>query len=137
MRVLALDYGTARCGAAVSDPTGTLATPLEPVLAADTRRGRARLRELIAELDPELVLVGLPLSLRGTDTQQTADTRAFAASLAQAVPVRVELYDERFTTRMAERSGGRANEDSRAAAHLLQGWLDARPVMHTTSSDDG
>ena len=137
MRVLALDYGKARCGAAVSDPTGTLATPLDPILAADTRRGRARLRELIAELDPELVLVGLPLSLSGQDSQQTADTRAFAASLAQAISIPVQLYDERFTTRMAERSGGRASEDSRAAAHLLEGWLAARPVTPTTLPADG
>ena len=137
MRVLALDYGKARCGAAVSDPTGTLATPLDPILAADTRRGKARLRELIAQLDPELVLVGLPLSLSGRDSQQTADTRAFAASLARAISIPVQLYDERFTTRMAERSGGRASEDSRAAAHLLEGWLAARPVTSTTLRADG
>lgn len=136
MRVLALDYGKARCGCAVSDPTGTLATPLEPVLAVDTRRGRARLREVIAELQPEMVLVGLPLSLSGRDSQQTADTRAFATSLAGAIDVPVQLYDERFTTRMAERTGGRAHEDSRAAAHLLEGWLAARPVSQPTPRTD-
>ncbi len=123
MRVLALDYGSARCGCAVSDPTGVLATPLEPVLGPGTRRGRARLRELVTSVGAELVLVGLPLSLRGEDSAQTAETRAFAAGLERAVAVPVELYDERFTTRMAERSGGRSSEDSRAAAHLLEGWL--------------
>jgi putative holliday junction resolvase len=126
VRVLALDYGSARCGAAVSDPTGVLATPLEPVLAPGTRRGRARLRELVRETGAERVLIGLPLSLSGEDSEQTRETRAFAAGLQGAVDVPVELYDERFTTRMAERSGGRANEDSRAAAHLLEGWLAAR-----------
>jgi putative Holliday junction resolvase len=125
MRVLALDYGSARCGCAVSDPTGVLATPIEPVANPGTRRGRARLRALTRELDVERVIVGLPLSLSGGDSAQTAETRAFAARLADELPVPVELYDERFTTRLAERDGGRASEDSRAAAHLLESWLAA------------
>ena len=137
MRVLALDYGSARCGTAVSDPTGVLATPLAPVLAPATRRGRARLRELIAETGAERVLIGLPLSLDGEDSAQTAETRAFAEGLARAVAVPVELFDERFTTRMAERTGGRASEDSRAAAHLLEGWLAARrPVVGAPEDAD-
>jgi len=68
-------------------------------------------------------VVGLPLSLSGADSAQTSETRAFADRLARALSVPVELYDERFTTRLAERTGGRASEDSRAAAHLLEGWL--------------
>jgi putative holliday junction resolvase len=123
MRVLALDYGSARCGCAVSDPTGVLATPLEPVLAPASRRGLGRLRALVAELGVERVVVGLPLSLSGGDSAQTGETRAFAARLEHTLSVPVELYDERFTTRLAERSGGRASEDSRAAAHLLEDWL--------------
>jgi putative holliday junction resolvase len=122
-RVLALDYGSARCGCAVSDPTGVLATPLPAIAAPNTRRGIGRLRALVAELGAERVLVGLPLSLSGSESAQTAETRAFAARLEAALPVPVELYDERFTTRLAERTGGRADEDSRAAAHLLDGWL--------------
>jgi putative Holliday junction resolvase len=123
MRVLALDYGSARCGCAVSDPTGVLATPLAMVAAPGTRRGLGRLRALVDELGAERVVVGLPLSLSGQDSAQTVETRAFAARLEAALEVPVELYDERFTTRMAERTGGRADEDSRAAAHLLDGWL--------------
>jgi putative holliday junction resolvase len=123
MRVLALDYGSARCGCAVSDPTGTVATPLEPVLTPASRRGIGRLRALVAELDAERVIVGLPLSLSGGDSRQTAEARAFAGRLQKALPVPVELFDERFTTALAQRSGGRASEDSRAAAHLLEGWL--------------
>lgn len=126
MRVLALDYGSARCGCAVSDPTGVLATPVEPVLAPGTRRGLARLRSLVRELEVERVVVGLPLSLSGGDSAQTTETRAFAAKLEQNLTVPVELYDERFTTRMAQRTGGASDEDSRAAAHLLDGWLAAR-----------
>jgi putative Holliday junction resolvase len=125
MRVLALDYGSARCGCAVSDPTGVLATPIEPVPNPATKRGIGRLRELAAELEVERVVVGLPLSLSGADSAQTEETRRFAERLSAALTVPVELYDERFTTRLAERSGGRASEDSRAAAHLLEGWLGA------------
>ena len=131
MRVLALDYGSARCGCAVSDPTGVLATPLEPVASPASRRGLGRLRALVAELGAQLVVVGLPLSLSGEDSAQTAETRAFAATLERSLPVPVELYDERFTTRLAERSGGHASEDSRAAAHLLEGWLARRQALET------
>ncbi|MGZ4184995.1 MAG: Holliday junction resolvase RuvX [Solirubrobacteraceae bacterium] len=126
MRVLALDYGSARCGCAVSDPTGVMATPLAPVLAPATRRGFGRLRSLVRELEVGRVVVGLPLSLSGGDSAQTAETRAFAAKLERQLSVPVELYDERFTTKLAQRTGGASDEDSRAAAHLLEGWLAAR-----------
>jgi putative holliday junction resolvase len=125
MRVLALDYGSARCGCAVSDPTGVLATPLAPVLAPASRRGLKRLRTLVDELDAARVVVGLPLALSGADTAQTTEARAFASRLEAEVAVPVELYDERFTTRLAQRTGGDASEDSRAAAHLLDSWLAA------------
>jgi putative transcription antitermination factor YqgF len=127
MRVLALDYGSARCGCALSDATGTIVTPIDPVLRPATRRGLGRLVELVHAREVELVLVGLPLSLRGHDTDQTRETRAFAASLARRLgeSVPVELHDERLTTAMAARLGGdsSASEDSRAAAHLLESWL--------------
>lgn len=123
--MLALDYGSARCGCAVSDPTGVLATPIEPVLRPSTRRGVGRLRALADELEVDRVIVGLPLSLSGGETSQTRETRAFAERLGHELKVPVELYDERLTTRLAERTGGRASEDSRAAAHLLEGWLAA------------
>ena len=126
MRVLALDHGSARCGCALSDPTGTLATPIEPVLRPDTRRGIGRLRALVAENGVERVVVGLPLSLSGEDSDQTREARAFAARLADTLDVPVELYDERFTTTLAQRAGGSASEDSRAAAVLLEDWLARR-----------
>ena len=114
---------------AVSDPTGVLATPLEPVLRANTRRGIDRLATVVRETEAERVVVGLPLSLSGRDSDQTAEARAFADRLAarlERAGVPVELYDERFTTRIAQRSGGgRASEDSRAAAVLLEDWLAA------------
>ena len=123
MRVLALDYGSARCGAAVSDPSGTIATPLDAVAAPATRKGLRRLAELADELGAERIVVGLPLSLSGADSAQTAETRAFAERLQTVVRVPVELYDERFTTRLAAQGGGSASLDSRAAAVLLNEWL--------------
>jgi putative Holliday junction resolvase len=128
MRVLALDYGSARCGCAVSDPTGVVATPIDAIASPRSRRGLARLRALVEELGVERVVVGLPISLAGADTTQTAEARQFAATLARGLPIPVELYDERLTTRLAARIGGRASEDSRAAAHLLESWLMARRV---------
>jgi putative holliday junction resolvase len=125
-RVVALDYGSARCGVAVSDPTGTLATPLEPVLRPNTRKGFNRLLAAIRAHAPERVVVGLPLSLSGADSAQTAEARAFAERLGAALAIPVELYDERFTTTLAQRRPGTAAEDSRAAAVLLEGWLAGR-----------
>jgi putative Holliday junction resolvase len=125
MRVLALDYGTVRCGCAISDPTGTIVTPIEPVLRPASRAGMAALAALVAEREVQRVLVGLPLSLSGQDSEQTRETRAFAAKLAARLGERVpvECYDERFTTRIAARESGKASEDSRAAAVLLEDWL--------------
>jgi putative holliday junction resolvase len=124
LRVVALDYGSARCGVAVSDPTGTLATPLEPVLRPGTKNGLRRLVELVDELAAERIVVGLPVSLSGADSAQTRETRQFANRLQAAVAVPVELYDERFTTALAEQAGGTAALDSRAAAVLLDEWLN-------------
>jgi putative Holliday junction resolvase len=126
--VLALDYGSARCGCAISDPTGVLATPIEPVLRPASRRGLAHLKALVADRGVERVVVGLPRSLAGGDSAQTTETRAFAAMLEQQLTIPVELYDERFTTRLARLTPGETSEDSRAAAHLLQSWLVAHGV---------
>jgi putative Holliday junction resolvase len=126
MRVLALDYGSARCGAAISDPSGTIVTPIEPVLRANTRAGLGRIAALVGERGVEAIVVGLPLSLAGHDTAQTSETRAFVERLRARLgqPVPVELFDERLTTRLAARDVSReASEDSRAAAHLLESWL--------------
>ena len=124
MRVLALDYGSARWGCAVSDPTGTLATPIAPVLRPASRKGFAALTALVREREVGRVVVGLPLGLSGEDTSQTREARAFAAHLGAALDVPVDLYDERFTTAIAQRAGGTAaSEDSRAAAVLLEDWL--------------
>jgi putative Holliday junction resolvase len=127
LRILALDYGSARCGVAVSDPSGTLATPLDLVLRPASRRGLARIAQLVGELGAERVVVGLPISLSGQDSAQTRETRAFAERLRAVLDVPVELYDERFTSSLAQQAGGTASLDSRAAAVLLDEWLNVRP----------
>jgi putative Holliday junction resolvase len=126
MRVLALDHGSARCGCAVSDPTGTLSTPLPAIERPETEPGLAAIAELARETGAELVIVGLPRTMSGEEGPQAAAARSFAGRVARAVRVPVELHDERLTTRQAQRSGGDADEDSRAAAHLLDSWLAAR-----------
>jgi putative Holliday junction resolvase len=125
VRILALDHGDARCGCAVSDPSGTLASPLAAVERPGTRKGLARLAALADELSAERVVVGLPVTLSGEEGAQAASAREFAARLRARLRVPVELYDERLTTRMAEATPGRADADSRAAAHLLESYLAA------------
>jgi putative Holliday junction resolvase len=125
VRVLALDYGAARTGVAVSDATGTIAAPVGTVERASTLDGLARLQAIVREQDVERVVVGLPLTLRGERGEQAAETEAFVGALRAALDVPVETYDERFTTALAARGGGAADEDARAAAHLLQSYLQS------------
>ena len=126
MKVLALDYGSARTGVAVSDASGTLATPVETIERIGAPAGVERLRALVAEHGAELVLVGLPLLADGTRGEQANATLAFVGRVAPQLDVPVELEDERFTSAAAARKGGTAGLDARAAAELLQGWLDRR-----------
>jgi putative Holliday junction resolvase len=122
-RILALDHGAARCGCALSDPSGMLATPLAAVERPDTNRGIAAIVRLAREHEVERVVVGLPLTLAGDEGEQAAAARAFVERLGGELTVPVELHDERLTTRLAERTGGGADADSRAAAHLLESYL--------------
>ena len=124
MRVLALDFGSARTGVAVSDETGTLARPIGVVERAATDAGLTRLAEIVAAEEAALVVVGLPLTLRGEHGAQARETAAFVEGLRARLEVPVETYDERFTTTLAQQTSGRAPEDAVAAAHLLQGWLE-------------
>jgi putative holliday junction resolvase len=125
-RILALDYGRARCGCAMSDPSGTLATPVDVVTDPGSDEGIAAIARVVAERDVDSVVVGLPISLSGGEGEQAVEARAFVARLRGALSVPVETYDERFTTKLAEADAGRAPEDSRAAAHLLISYLRSR-----------
>ena len=124
MKVLALDYGSARTGVAVSDPTGTVARPVGVVEHAGTDVGLARLVELIREHEAERVVVGLPLTMGGVHGEQAVETDAFVTLLRNAIDVPIESFDERFTTDLAEQGGGGSHAtDARAAAHLLSSYL--------------
>ncbi len=118
MKILALDYGSARTGVAVSDPTGTVARPVTTVERAATDAGFAKLLAVITAEEPELVVVGMPLTLRGEHGKQALETDEFVDRLRAAIATPVETFDERFTSVLA---GG---DDARAAAHLLSGYLE-------------
>jgi putative Holliday junction resolvase len=123
VKVLALDFGRARTGVAVSDPTGTIARPLCVVESAATGDGLARLATLIGEEQAERVVVGMPLTLRGERGEQATETERFVEALTDVISVPVVTYDERFTTDLAEQAPADAPEDARAAAHLLSSYL--------------
>jgi putative Holliday junction resolvase len=118
VKVLALDYGSARTGVAVSDPTGTVARPVETVERVTTEAGFAKLLGVIKAQEPELVVVGMPLTLRGDHGEQARETASFVERLRGALELPVETYDERFTSVL----GG--DDDARAAAHLLSSYLE-------------
>jgi putative Holliday junction resolvase len=128
---IGIDVGKARVGVSRSDRDGLLATPVETVpRGAQTIE---RIRELIAELDPVEIVVGLPLSLSGGDTASTTDARELAAELATASGLPVRLVDERLTTVSAQRAlhdagrrakGSRPVIDQVAAVIILQSALD-------------
>ncbi len=120
--MLALDYGTARCGCAISDPTGTLVRPLAAVEPPDPEA----IAEIVSEEQADRVVVGMPTTLSGEEGEQAKLSKGFADQLIELLDVPVETYDERLTTRMADqsaRSGARADRDSLAAAHLLESYL--------------
>ena len=123
MKVLALDFGAARTGVAVSDPTGIIARPLCVVERAGTEAGLEELARIVGEQQPEQVIVGLPLTLRGERGEQARATERFADLLRAAIDVPVLLFDERFTTDLAQQTSSGSSLDARAAAHLLSGYL--------------
>lgn len=135
MRVLALDYGLARIGCAVSDATGTLATPIAAIEPPEV----SEVVLVAKEREAECIVVGLPVSLSGEEGGQAEITRGFCAELERATDIPVETYDERFTTRMAAQtrraSGAGAAEDSIAAAHLLESFLMAQARKAEAESD--
>jgi putative Holliday junction resolvase len=126
MKVMALDFGSARTGVAVSDPTGTIARPIGVVENVLVRPGLTRLVNLIKDEEAELVVVGMPLTMRGARGDQAKETEAFVDRLRELVSVPVETYDERFTTDLAQRTASAADtpEDAVAAAHLLTSYLE-------------
>ena len=126
MRILALDYGGARIGCAISDPSETLVRPLSVLEPPDPQA----VADLVAENEVEQVVIGMPVHLSGQRGRAGRGDAALRASeLESLLDVPVRTYDERLTTRMAEasrRGGAQAPEDALAAAHLLEGYLASR-----------
>ena len=125
MKTMALDFGSARTGVAVSDPSGIIARPLCVVARAGTEDGLAELVRLVRDEAAEQVVIGHPLTLRGERGEQARETERFVDALRGALDVPVEGFDERFTTDLAEQDPGSRNlpADARAAAHLLTSYL--------------
>ena len=129
MKVLALDYGSARTGVAVSDPTGTVARPLEVVEDASSPAGLDRLQVIVEREEVECIVVGLPITLRGERGAQAEETERFVSALRARVDVPVESFDERFTTKLAEARPTDAPPDAVAAAHLLSTYLEWKSAL--------
>ena len=129
MKVLALDYGSARTGVAVSDPTGTVARPLEVVENASAPAGLKHLADLAEREGIERIVVGLPMTLRGERGAQAEETEAFVSALRAVTAVPIESFDERFTTKLAEAQPSEAPSDAVAAAHLLSTYLEWKSAL--------
>jgi putative holliday junction resolvase len=124
MKTMALDYGSVRTGVAVSDPTGIIARPLCVVERAATEAGLDELERLVEDEAAQQVVVGHPLTLRGERGDQAHETEQFAKKLRERLGVPVLLFDERFTTDLAQQApASDAPLDARAAAHLLSSYL--------------
>jgi putative Holliday junction resolvase len=124
MKTMALDFGPARTGVAVSDPTGIIARPLCVVQKAATDAGLDELQRLVEDEAAEQVVVGHPLTLRGERGDQAHETEQFAKKLRERLEIPVVLFDERFTTDLAQQAPtSDAPLDARAAAHLLSSYL--------------
>jgi putative Holliday junction resolvase len=136
-RVLALDVGERRIGVAISDPTGIVARPLTKIKRSSRQADFEAIGQLVHEHSVERVLVGLPLSLDGTEGPQARTTRRYAQALQETLSVPLEFWDERYSTSTAQdilRARGVRGRDSRqeidatAAAVILQSYLDAQAL---------
>ncbi|MDY7078304.1 MAG: Holliday junction resolvase RuvX [Chloroflexota bacterium] len=139
MRILGLDIGERRVGIAISDPTGTIARPLQTLVRGSRDEDFAAIAALVAERGVGLTVVGQPLSLDGTEGPQARRVARYAESLAAHLPVPVVSWDERFTTVEAEEillqshkkknrqhARARGKVDAIAAALILQSYLDSQ-----------
>jgi putative Holliday junction resolvase len=135
MRVLAIDHGVKRMGIAISDPSGTIAQPLEFIPAEPFPAFLERLRQLIREKEVEMILVGMPRNMDGSYGPAAEKVREFVAVLKETIPIPIQTWDERLTSVQANRMLIQADVrrrdrkekvDKAAAAILLQSFLDSR-----------
>jgi putative Holliday junction resolvase len=137
MRYLAIDHGTRRMGIAISDEMKVIAQPMEYIPSEPWEGFLARLQQILAEKEVELIVVGMPRNMDGTYGPAAQRVNEFVAALAQAVPVPIKTLDERLTSSQANRvllqgnvrrADRKERVDKMAAAILLQSYLDARPA---------
>lgn len=138
MRVLGVDLGSRRIGLAISDPGASFAFPLDALESVGPRQDVEALHALIVEREVEQVVVGLPLHMDGRTGPEAEAARRFAAALGESAGIPVDMLDERWTTREAERAlreGGGSKKskrrarksgelDSMAASIILRTWLE-------------
>ena len=146
MRLLALDVGDVRVGVAVSDPSGSVATPLT-VLDGRSLDGDMRpLLRLIEDYEVEAIVVGLPLTMAGEEGPQAASVRERVERWRASIAVPIGFWDERLTTSQARRSLDEAGLDERAkrkavdmvaASIILQAYLDSRSGGQRSAADGG
>jgi putative Holliday junction resolvase len=127
VRVLGVDLGRRRTGLALSDPYGLICSPLEVVDERDEERLLLRIMDVAREQEVGEIVVGLPRPLAGGTNRQVESVLAFVALLEERATTRVSTWDERFTSKLAERGGSRTvSQDAVAACYMLQGYLDSR-----------
>lgn len=146
-RILAIDYGERRVGVAISDPSATIAQPLTVLRRRPGKRAPVQaLADLAAEHDVEHIVIGLPLTLAGDDSDWTREVRAFGAKLAERTGIGVTLADERLTSVAAERAvrsvGLKRSQreqkervDAAAAMLILQAYLDVMKRAERTGDE--
>jgi putative Holliday junction resolvase len=144
MRVLALDIGEKRVGVATGDTSARIALPLTILAAKDLSAGSPAFRRLIEDHEPELLVIGLPLSLSGEETQQTQRVRDCAERLAAATGLPLVYQDERLSSAEARRhlrEAGcteremRGRIDAVAASLILRAYLDAAVFEQAEGSE--
>lgn len=142
MRVLALDIGDARIGIAAGDTATRIALPVRVLPAADVLAGARTWRDVLADEEPELLVSGLPATLRGTSGAQARHVRETAARIAEAAGLPLEFADERLSSAEAKRilrEQGLSERDMRgrvdavAASLFLETWLD----RHAQAEESG
>ena len=132
-RILALDYGSKKIGVALSDPMKIIAKPFQIIINSNYKRVLNEINNLIEELDVKMILVGLPITMKNTSSDQTKKVVKFINQLKDNLSIHIETYDERLTSKMATKSlvmqgiktGHNKEEiDKTAAAIFLQNYLD-------------
>ena len=135
MRVMALDIGKVRCGIAISDPAGRIATPICVLPTSEVEQNAPSFRRLLEDWEPEMILSGLPYTLAGEEGPQADSIRAVAGAIAKRAGLPLEFTDERLSSSEAKRSlrekgfsekEMRGKVDMIAASLFLQSWLDSR-----------